>query len=59
MFNSSTPLTSNANFTGDSKLISYEGRQVILDQNKLYDIENGFKEIKVEGFEGILQTEKF
>lgn len=59
MFNSSTPLTSNANFTGESKLIAYEGRQVILNQNKLYDIENGFKEIKVEGFEGILQTEKF
>ncbi len=59
IFNSSTPLTSNVSFKGNSKLITFEGKQVILNQNKLYDIENNFKEIKIEGFDGILGTEKF
>lgn len=59
LFNSSTPLTSSVTFNGPSKLISYRGKQVILNQNKLYDIEDNFKEIKVEGFDGILRTEKF
>lgn len=59
MFNSSTPLTGNVAFVGNSKLITYEGKQFILNQNQLYDIENNFKETKVEGFDGILQTEKF
>jgi len=59
LFNSSTPLTSNVTFNGPSKLITYHGKQVILNQSKLYDIEDNFKEIKVEGFDGILSTEKF
>jgi hypothetical protein len=59
IFNSSTPLTGNIAFSGSSKLISHEGKQVILNQEKLYDIENNFKEIRIEGFDGILRTEKF
>jgi len=59
LFNSSTPLTSRVSFSGSSKLFFYQEKQVILNQNKLYDIEDNFREIKIDGFEGILSTQKF
>ena len=59
LFNSSTPITSSAVFTGSSRLISYHDKPAILNQNKLYSIEDGFKGIFIEGFDGILTTEKF
>lgn len=59
LFNSSTPIPSNVTFSGSSKLLLYQDKQVILNQEKLYDIEDNFKEIKIEGFDGILSTEKF
>lgn len=59
LFNSSTPIPSSVTFSGSSKLFFYKDKQVILNQSKLYDIEDNFKEIKIEGFDGILSTEKF
>ncbi len=58
-FNSSTPLTTSVNFAGNSTLVTYKDRLMLLNAGHMYDMERGLIELRIPELDTIATTKKF